>query len=126
LLQFGFSRAIAVAPHEDEIMEDLNTLSLRELRDLQAKVAKAIATYEERRKRETLAEVEELVRERGYTLAELMGLRPDRKRGKAKAPATGGFANPANPSEIWSGRGRRPRWFIEAVAAGRDPQTMRI
>jgi DNA-binding protein H-NS len=107
-------------------MEDLNTLSLRELRDLQAKVAKAIATYEERRKRETLAEIEELARERGFTLAELTGLKAPRKRARAKATTTGGFANPANPSETWPGRGRRPRWYIEAIEAGHDPDSMRI
>ena len=107
-------------------MDDLNTMSLRDLRDLQARVARAIATYEERRKRETLAEVEELVRERGFTLADLTGVRPARKRGAGKAPVTGGFANPANPAEVWGGRGRRPRWFTEAVAAGRDPESMRL
>jgi DNA-binding protein H-NS len=107
-------------------MEDLNTLSLRELRDLQAKVAKAIATYEERRKRETLAEVEDLVRERGFTLAELTGVATGRKRRTAKAAPTSGYANPANPAEVWAGRGRRPRWFTEAIEAGRDPESMRI
>lgn len=108
-------------------MEDLNTLSKRELLELQAKVAKAIASYDERRKRETLAEVEQLVRERGFTLAELTGTGGGRKRGAAaKAAPTGGFANPANPSEVWAGRGRRPRWFTEAIEAGRDPESMRI
>lgn len=107
-------------------MDDLNTLSLRELRDLQARVAKAIATYEDRRKRETLAEVEELVRERGFTLAEITGIGSGRKRRAAKPAATGGYANPNNPAEVWAGRGRRPRWFTDAIAAGRDPESMRI
>ena len=36
---------------------DLNALSLKELKDLQSQVAKAISGYEDRRKREALAEL---------------------------------------------------------------------
>ena len=38
---------------------DVNSLSLKELKDLQSQVAKAISGYEDRRKREALVELEE-------------------------------------------------------------------
>jgi DNA-binding protein H-NS len=38
---------------------DLNELSLKDLKDLQSQVAKAIAGFEDRRKREALAELED-------------------------------------------------------------------
>ena len=28
------------------------------------------------------------------------------------------FANPDEPSQVWSGRGKRPRWVIEKLASG--------
>ena len=28
------------------------------------------------------------------------------------------FANPDEPSQVWAGRGKRPRWVIEKLAAG--------
>ena len=28
------------------------------------------------------------------------------------------FANPDEPSQIWAGRGKRPRWVIEKLATG--------
>lgn len=99
---------------------DLNALSLRELKDLQNQIAKAIAGYEDRKKKEALAELEERAREMGFTLAELTGVQVTRKR----APASAKYANPANPSDTWSGRGRKPRWFAEALAEGKTPEDL--
>ena len=56
---------------------DLNSLSLEDLRKLQTQVAKAIAGYEDRRKKEALLELEEKAREMGFTLSELTGKTPD-------------------------------------------------
>lgn len=106
-------------------MVDLETMDLRELRDLQARVARAIATFEERRKKAALAEVEELLRQKGYSLADITALAPARRRKAARSVSQARYANPANPAQTWSGRGRRPKWFSDAVAAGRDPETMR-
>ena len=104
---------------------DLNMLSLRELKDLQARVARAITGYEDRKKKEALAELEEKAREMGYSLAELLamqGTKGPRKRSVSEAK----YANPADPSMTWSGRGRKPNWFLQALAAGRAPEDMAI
>lgn len=101
---------------------DLNSMSLKELKDLQSQVAKAIAGFEDRKKRAALAELEEKARELGFSLAELTGGAAPRKR----APASAKYANPADKSDTWSGRGRKPRWFAEALAAGKKPEDMAI
>ncbi len=101
---------------------DLNTLSLKELKELQSQVAKAISGYEDRRKREALAELEEKAKAMGFSLAELTGVTVGRKR----SPSTAKYANPANAADTWSGRGRKPRWFSEALAKGKKPDDMAI
>lgn len=101
---------------------DLNSLSLNELKDLQSQVAKAISGYEERRKREALAELEEKAKSMGFSLAELMRITGTRKR----TPSTAKYANPANKADTWSGRGRKPRWFSEALAKGTKPEDMAL
>jgi DNA-binding protein H-NS len=103
-------------------VENLNNLSLRELKDLQSQVVKAIATFEDRKKKEALAELQEVARAKGFTLEELTGASVVRRR----APASAKYANPANPADTWSGRGRKPRWFIEALAAGKQPEDLAI
>lgn len=101
---------------------DLNSMSLKELKDLQGQVARAIASFEDRKKKQALAELEEKARAMGFTLAELTGASVPRKR----APASAKYANPANPSDTWSGRGRKPRWFSEALKAGKKPEDMSV
>jgi DNA-binding protein H-NS len=69
-----------------------------------------------------LADLEEMARSKGFTLAELTGVAVPRKR----APAVAKYANPANKSATWSGRGRKPRWFSEALAKGKKPEDLSI
>lgn len=101
---------------------DLHELSLKELKDLQSQVGKAIANFEDRRKREALVELEEMARSKGFSLSELTSVAPMRKR----TPSTAKYANPANKADTWSGRGRKPRWFSEALAKGKKPDDMSI
>lgn len=101
---------------------NLDSLSLKELRDLQSQVAKAISGFEDRRKRDALTELEEKARALGFSLAELTGAAKTRKR----SPSFPKFANPADKSDTWSGRGRKPRWFSEAMAKGKKPQDLAI
>lgn len=101
---------------------DLNSLSLKELKDLQSQVAKAIAGFEDRRKREALAELEEKAKAMGFSLAELTGASIGRKR----SPSVAKYVNPADASDTWSGRGRKPRWFAAALAKGKKPEDLAI
>lgn len=101
---------------------DLNTLSLKELKDLHSQVSKAIATFEDRRKKDALVELEEKARELGFSLAELTGATVSRKR----APAAAKYANPKDAADTWSGRGRKPRWFVAALDAGKSPEDLAI
>lgn len=101
---------------------NLNEMSLKELRDLQSHVTKAISSFEDRKKKEAIAALDERAREMGYSLAELTGAQTVRKR----APATAKYANPADASDTWSGRGRKPRWFSAAMAAGKAPSDLAI
>lgn len=101
---------------------NLNALSLKELKELQSQVSRAIATFEDRKKKAALAELEEKARQMGFSLAELTGAPGVRKR----APASAKYANPANASDTWSGRGRKPRWFIQAIAAGKSPEDLAV
>lgn len=98
---------------------DLNALSLKELRQLQKDVTRAIDGFEDRQKAEARTKLEAMARDMGYSLAELA---PSGKSG-AKAPK---YCHPEDPRLTWSGRGRKPGWFKEAVAAGHSPDDMLI
>jgi len=40
----------------------------------------------------------------------------ERKRASRELPPK--YRNPSNDAQTWTGRGRKPRWLIEALAAG--------
>lgn len=101
---------------------DLNALSLKELKDLQAQVTRAIASYEDRKKKEAIAELEDRARAFGYSLPELLGAMSVKKR----APASAKYVNPADPGDTWSGRGRKPRWFVAALQAGKSVEDLMV
>lgn len=102
---------------------DLESMSLKELKDLQSQVAKAIVSFEDRKKKQAIAELEEKARDMGFSLAELLG---GPLKTRKRAPAVAKYANPADASDTWSGRGRKPRWFSAALQAGKSPEDLAI
>ncbi|HRM75876.1 MAG TPA: H-NS histone family protein, partial [Paracoccus sp. (in: a-proteobacteria)] len=36
------------------------------------------------------------------------------------------YANPADPEQTWTGRGRKPRWVQEALGAGQKLESLEI
>ena len=101
---------------------DLEALSLNELKKMQKDVAKAISTFEDRQKAEARAKVEALAQELDYTLAELVGTETKSSR----SPAAPKYRHPENPALTWSGRGRKPQWFVEAWEAGKTASDLAI
>lgn len=101
---------------------DLEALSLGELRKMQKNVAKAISTYEDWQKAEARTKVEALARDLGYSLAELVGTETKSSR----APAATKYRHPENPALTWTGRGRKPHWFVEALEAGKTASDLAI
>jgi DNA-binding protein H-NS len=95
---------------------NLNELSLKELKDLQGKVARAIDEFQDRKKREAIAVLEERAQKLGFSLSELLVAAPARKRMAARAK----YANPAHVGETWTGRGRKPRWVEAAHKSGKS------
>lgn len=101
---------------------NLEALSLKELRQLQKDLAKAISTFEDRHKAEVRAKLEAIAKEMGYSLAELIGAEVKTTR----APAVAKYRHPENAALTWSGRGRKPRWFVEAIEAGKTANDLAI
>jgi DNA-binding protein H-NS len=100
---------------------NLNSMSLAELRDLQKALVKAIANFEVRQKTDARNKLVILAHELGYNfdeLAELGG--PKIKR----APSTTIYRHPENSTITWSGRGRKPAWYIAHIEAGGDPEAL--
>lgn len=100
---------------------DFDKMTLKEMRDLRAKLDRAINSYEDRKRREALAAIEEAAREYGFNLAELTGGKP--RRAGTVPPK---YANPEDPTMTWTGRGRKPRWVQENLEGGKQLEDLLI
>lgn len=98
---------------------NLDEMSLKDLKKLQKDVTKAITSFEDRRKKEALAALEAKAAEMGFSLSDLTA----GKGGKISAPK---YRNPDDASQTWTGRGRKPTWFISALERGVSPEEMQI
>lgn len=94
---------------------NLDKLTHKDLIELQKDVAAAINL----RRSEELADLKKKMAEMagasGFDLAELLsGKRAAGKRG----PVAVKYRNPKDPSQTWTGRGRKPTWMVEALKKG--------
>ncbi|MEO1679948.1 MAG: H-NS histone family protein [Pseudomonadota bacterium] len=93
---------------------NLDKLSLDELKALEKDLAKAIKGFESRKRKEAMAAAEAAAKKAGYKLSELL----ESTKPPKKSPQPAKYRHPENPSVTWSGRGRQPTWFKEAIEAG--------
>ncbi|WP_137939550.1 H-NS histone family protein [Chitinivorax sp. B] len=92
-----------------------NAAALAELKQRSMEIQKSIAEHQKNLQRTVKTFLGEVVHEFGLTVDDVQSLvRGGGKGTKAKAAVK--FCNPANPAEVWTGRGRPPLWALERVA----------
>lgn len=102
-------------------MLDLSAMPLAELKQLEKHIARTISGYDARKKAEARAQLEAKAKEFGFSLAELTGT--EKRTRRAAAPK---YRHPENPAITWTGRGRKPKWFAEYIAAGKPLEKLEL
>lgn len=109
---------------------DLKSMSLKDLEALKKRVDRAIGTHEKKMKAKALAAVKAKAKALGFSLADLTGgtapkaAKPAKKATKpAGKPA---YRDPDNKKNTWGGRGPRPVWLRDALAAGKSLDDFKI
>lgn len=93
---------------------DLTSLDRDELLQLSKDVEKALNSYEKRKRDAALREMELVAQKHGVAMRDVVKGAPKRSVQLPK------YRHPENPDLTWSGRGRQPAWFKEALEAGRS------
>jgi DNA-binding protein H-NS len=103
---------------------DLKSLNPSQLDELIKKAHARKGEVVKEKASKVRAKVEALIKAEGFTFADLYGGRGGR-RGKRGAVAPK-YRNPADPAMTWSGRGKHPRWFNDALKGGKSEKSMLI
>ena len=98
---------------------NVDKMSLKQLLELEAKLQSAIHGARERERAEVKQEMAALAEKRGFSLRDLMG------KGKGKVNVAK-YANPDDPAQTWTGRGRKPNWLIAKVKKGAKLEQLAI
>jgi DNA-binding protein H-NS len=107
---------------------DLKGMSRKELEKLHKDVEKALTKVNEKELKAARDAAAKAAAKLGFSLEDISTL-PARKTRKASGPKTKAapkYASPADATKTWTGKGRQPVWFKEAITAGKSPESMEI
>lgn len=103
---------------------DIKSLNNNQLNEL---ISKAQIRQVELRKEKVVKlreKVHAMLKAEGYSFDDIFGARGKGKR--AGVPVAPKYRNPADAAQTWSGRGKRPRWFNDALKAGKKEKDLAI
>jgi DNA-binding protein H-NS len=102
---------------------DIKNLSQTQLADLIAKAQSRQSELQKEKVTRLREKVFALIKEEGLTFDDVFGkAAPKSKRAGVAVAAK--YRNPADAEQTWSGRGKRPRWFNDALKAGTKEKDM--
>lgn len=106
---------------------ELNHLSIQELEDLIERAADLIEAKKADALKSAKAEIEKIAANVGLSVEQLLGLQGAKAARKAtKRTVADKYRNPADASQTWSGRGKRPKWLEEAIRNGATLESFAI
>ena len=86
--------------------------------ELQALIKSAEAQMDSARKnhvKEVRAKIDSILAGAGLNIGEVYPTRGGKSAKGSKAAVAPKYRNPDNASQTWSGRGKRPLWFVDAL-----------
>jgi DNA-binding protein H-NS len=102
---------------------NLDAMSHEELTALRKDIDIALKSLSERKRKAALDDIGAILKKHGLSMSEVIG--SEKKRAKAKSGAAR-FRHPENAALTWTGRGRQPAWYREAIEKGVAPSDMQI
>lgn len=100
---------------------NFDDLDLKQLKELRVQVDNAITTFADKKRRAALEAVRKVAEEHGFGLNQLLT-----NAKHTRSPAEAKYAKPGDPDVTWSGRGRKPGWVNEHLAAGHDLDDLKV
>lgn len=94
---------------------NLETLSPTELKALIADAQSQMQAAHANHVKEVREKIERLLKSSGLTLADVYPARGGKGAKGPKSVVAPKYRNPANAAQTWSGRGKRPLWFVQAL-----------
>ncbi len=99
-----------------ELDTALDNMSFADLKAAAPLVQAKIAEREKAEKNKVKDELAALAKAKGFDMADLFTDPP--KAAKERKTVAPKYRNPADADQTWTGRGRKPRWVVDALDNG--------
>lgn len=105
---------------------DLSNYNLGELKGLQFDVEKEIKARQQQELKKAREQILAIAQDVGLPVEALMSAKAGKSGKAAKSGKTGQsigiaqYRNPADNAQTWTGRGRKPKWVIDALSNGKN------
>lgn len=104
---------------------DLSDYNLGELKGLQAEVEKEIKGRQQQEVVKAREQILAIAQGLGVSVDQLLAASGTKSKASGKK-VQAQYRNPADNTQMWTGRGRQPKWVAEGLAAGKSLDDFRI
>nr|WP_298890351.1 H-NS histone family protein [uncultured Acinetobacter sp.] len=104
---------------------DLNQFNPNQLKELTEKAQQLIEQKNKEKIDQAYAQLVDVAKSVGLTLDELLA-HGQKKKSKPTRKVAPRYRNPKDASQTWTGRGKQPRWVVDALAKGKKLDDLAI
>ncbi len=104
-------------------MVDLKKMNRAELEELRVSIDDRLVELEQEQRLAAVEEMRALAEKHGVSLEEMVKLASQSASPSGAFPK---FRDPGNPTNTWTGRGRKPKWLVTALDNGADLQEFAV
>lgn len=105
---------------------NLQTLSIAELKSLQIEIANEMEARGKEERLKLLQEFRDKAKALGVSLEDLLAGQKPKGKARAAGKVAAKYANPADASQTWTGRGKRPRWVSDYLSGGKSLDDLKL
>lgn len=99
---------------------DLSDYNFSELKGLQLDIEKEIKNRQKQGLKKAREQVLAIAQDLGVSVDELLLSPGTKAKGIKTEKVAPRYKNPADNAQTWSGRGRQPKWIVDALANGKQ------
>jgi DNA-binding protein H-NS len=102
---------------------DLTPYTIEQLETLLADIQKRLSELRQEKRKEAFQQLDAMAKELGLAKEDLAARYAKTPRRRNPAPAL--YRNPMNPEQTWTGKGRKPQWVQDYLAAGKSLEDLK-
>jgi DNA-binding protein H-NS len=99
---------------------DLSNYNLSELKGLQFDVEKEIKNRQQDEVKKAREQILAIAQDVGLPVEELLAAKSAKSRKSGPSNSAAQFRNPEDNTQTWTGRGRKPKWVLDALSNGKS------